>query len=185
MSRRESVADVEIRQGGQLLHQQGFRLLLVGQSQLLFEEGLLLGDKADVVQQKDLSVLERPDLLPGGGAAHVVDPLHLPFQQTLQHRRVGPGCVEILVLNVAALMSQQHHLRAFVGKLSDGGDTGGDPIDALQSAGLPIHRLVDVHPAQDGFALKVGLVQGADAKAHGGFLLNVGLRADCVLSTER
>ena len=131
MGRREGIADVEVRQRGQLLHQQGFRLLLMGQSQLLFEEGLLLGDEADVVQQQDFSVLEGPDLLPGGGAAHVVDPLHIPFQQPLQHRRVGLGCVEVFVLNVAALVGKQHHLRALVRKLTDGGDTGGDPVDAF------------------------------------------------------
>ena len=87
----EGVADVEVRQGGQLLHQQGFRLLLVGQAELHFEEGLLLGHEADVVQEEDFAVFQIPDRRPGGGAADVVDPPDLPSQEGFQYFRVGLG----------------------------------------------------------------------------------------------
>ena len=109
----EGVADVEVRQGGQLLHQQGFRLLLVGQAELHFEEGLLLGHEADVVQKEDFAVFQIPDRRPGGGAADVVDPLHFFAQQAGQYLRMGLRRIIILIFDVAALVGQEDHLRSF------------------------------------------------------------------------
>ena len=139
----------------------------MGQVQLRFKERLLLGDETDVVQQQDLPFLQTPDRLPGGGTAHVVDPLDLPAQQLRQHGGMGLGGVEILILDVASLMGHEHQFCALVRKLPDGGHAGADAVDALERAGCPIHRLVDVHPAEDGLALYVQLIQGSDSKTHG------------------
>ena len=75
------VADIAVGQRGQLFHQQGAGLLLVGQAELCLKEGLLLCHETDIVQKQDLPVLQCTDRLPGGGTAHIVDPFHLAAQQ--------------------------------------------------------------------------------------------------------
>ena len=81
MGRRKGVAHVEVAQGGQLLHQQGLGLLLVGQAQLHLEEGLLLRHEPHVIEEQHFALPERGDGCPGRGPAHVVDPLYLPAQE--------------------------------------------------------------------------------------------------------
>ena len=54
----EGVAHVQIPQRRQLAHHLGLGLLGVGQLQVLFKQGLLLGAKAHVVQQQRFPVLQ-------------------------------------------------------------------------------------------------------------------------------
>ena len=39
-------------------------------------------------------------------------------------------------------------------------------IDAFQCAFFPVYGLVDIHPAEDGFALHLGVVEGFYSKSH-------------------
>ena len=96
---------------------------------------------------------------------------------------MGPGGVVILVLDVTALVGQQDHPRPLVGQLPDGGNAGLNAVDALEGPLLPVHRLVDVHPAEDGFALHAGVVEGLDSKSHS-FLLRP-LWGRLLFSSER
>ena len=160
----EGVAHVQVRQRRQLAHQQGLGLLLVGQLQALLKQGLLLRQKAHIVQQEDLPVPQRLDGRPGGGAAHVVNPLHLPAQQAAQDLGVGLCGPVVLILDVAALVGQQDHPGPPVRQLPDRGHAGLDPLGGAEGPRGPVHRLVDVHPAEDRPAGHVPIVQGTNAE---------------------
>ena len=85
----------------------------MGQAELHLEEDLLLRHEADVIQKEDLAVLQLQDRRPGGGAAHVVDPVDLFLQQTAEYLRVGLCRIVVFVFDVAALVGQEDHLRSF------------------------------------------------------------------------
>ena len=63
-------------------------------------------------------------------------------------------------------MRHQHYFGAFIGQLPDRGDTAPDPVDALEGIRGLVYRLVDVHPAEDGFPFHIVLIQCFNAKTH-------------------
>ena len=127
----EGVADVEICQRRELFHKQRLGLLFVGELQLHLEERLLFRDVADVVQEENLAVLQIADHLPGRRAADVVDPLNRAAEKALENFGVRAGAVEVFILDVAALVGQEHELCALIGELADGRCAGLDAGGAL------------------------------------------------------
>ncbi len=74
--------------------------------------------------------------------------------------------IEILVLDVAALMREQNELSPSVRELPQGRYAGLDPRRAFQRPLRPVHGLVDVDAAEHRFAGYVKFVQRMYAKAH-------------------
>ena len=170
MGGSKGVTHIEVCQRSEFFHHLGLGLLNVAQAQLLFKEGLLLRHKTDVVQQQDFPFPQAADGFPGSGTAHIVDPLHFPAQQLSQYSGMGLGAIVVFIFDVASLMGQQHQLCSLVRKLPHRGHAGPDAVDAFQGAGGPVHGLVDVHPAENGFPPHGNLVQGTDPKSHGALL---------------
>ena len=166
MGGRKGIAHIKVSQGSQFVHQQGLSLLFMAQLQLHLEEGLLLGDISYIVQEKDFSVLQVPDGFPSSRSAYIIDKLHRSSQKLLQHSSMRSGSIEILIFNIAALMSHHYHLGSLLRQLTDRGDTPSDPVDTLEGIGSLIHRLVHIHPTQDRLPLYIKFIQCFYSKAH-------------------
>ena len=74
--------------------------------------------------------------------------------------------IVVFIFDVASLVGKQHDVRSLIRKLADGGNAGADASCRAQRPGRPIHRLVDVHSANDSFAAIVKLIERFDSKSH-------------------
>ena len=63
-------------------------------------------------------------------------------------------------------MGHQHNAGPLFGELADGGHACPDAVDALEFSRCPVHRLVDVHPAQDGLAFHIKVIECLYPESH-------------------
>ena len=72
-----------------------------------------------------------------------------------------------MVLEVAALVGEQHDLGARLGELAHRRGAALDPGRVAQTAASPGRGRVDVDPAEHDLARDVEVVEGVDAVLHG------------------
>jgi len=162
----ERVADVDVTKGRQLAHSEALALLLSRQMQLRLEEGQLLGEKADIVQQEHLAVLERTDSGAGRRPDDVVDERDGPPDQLGHHRSVRLSRGVVVVLEVTALMSKKHYPRAPLGEFGHCRGAALQTSRIAQPAVLAVERRVDIYPTEDDLSADLDVVQRGDAVLH-------------------